>query len=145
MRRCATFTAIILLVVTTAAVGDTPVPPPSAWNLLQNDPNPFCPGATRIEFAAPQSAVVVLAVLSTDGTTVIRELVHGALAAGLFTVTWDGKDTNGVLVADGDYPYRLTALDTDANVLFEEEKVATVACEVDAASPTWSTIKSLYD
>lgn len=145
MRLDAIFASIIVLAVATAAMGDTPVPPPTSWSLQQNDPNPFCPGVTQIEFAAPQAAEVELVVLSMDGTTIVRELVHGALAAGLFTVAWDGKDTNGVVVVDGDYPYRLKAFDAGANVLFQGSKIATVSCQVDAQPPTWSTMKRLFD
>jgi FlgD Ig-like domain len=144
-RRVAFMLSLVLLLAATTAAADIPVPPPASWSLLQNDPNPFCPGVTRIEFAAPQSAEVELDVLSPDGTMVARVLVHGVLAAGLYTVAWDGKDSNGVVLADGDYPYRLTALDSGGGVLFQDTKIASVSCLVSTEDSTWSAIKRLYD
>jgi len=144
-RRVAFPMALAVLLAGSMAMADIPVPPPQSWSLLQNDPNPFCPGVTRIEFAVPQAAEVEVVVLSTDGTMVVRELVHGALAAGFFTVAWDGQDSNGVVLADGDYPYRLTALDMGGNVLFQDTKTATLSCLVSTERSTWSEIKNLYD
>jgi hypothetical protein len=145
MKRLHVALLVLVLVAVPVVRADDPVPPPDSWMLLQNDPDPFCPGVTSIRFAAPVAAEVHLVVLSTDGTTVLRELVHGALAAGLYTIAWDGLDAHGAQLPDGAYPYRLTALDASGGTLFEDSKVATIACNVSAAAPTWSAIKRLYE
>jgi len=121
--------------------------PPTAWELRQNDPNPFCtrPGSTRIEWAAPQAAHVRLVVLSSDGTTVLRTLQDGDLVAGLFTLIWDGRDASNVPLADGTYPYRLTATGPTGPILFEATRTATVLCdELEAQPETWSGVRQLY-
>ena len=120
--------------------------PPTTWELFQNDPNPFCsnPGATRIDFAVPQSASVELVVLSPDGTQVVRTLTNGMLAVGLFSVVWDGRDANNLPVAEGAYPYRMTATDAQAVVLFQGTKTATVECVLSIQPEAWESVKQRY-
>jgi len=122
------------------------VGPPTAWELYQNDPNPFCanPGSTRIEFTVPQSANIQLVVTTPDGTQVLRTLVHGVLAVGLFTVIWDGRNTNGMSLPNGTYPYRMTATDAQSNVLFVGTRTASVECFVGVLEGTWKSIKQRY-
>ena len=74
--------------------GGVPEPPPSQWQLYQNDPEPFC-GSTRIMFAVPQAAHLQLTVKNSDATQVVRQLVNMDGMAGLYTVIWDGLDGDG--------------------------------------------------
>jgi hypothetical protein len=150
MWRLVRILGVVVLLAGTRAVADItpiPVPPPPSWKMLQNVPDPFCAaqqGTTRIEFEAPQSAHVELVVTSPDGSTVLRTLVDQQLAAGLFAVLWDGKDSNGEALAAGIYPYRFTARDASNNVLFQDTKNATLSCDVSTQPGTWSGVKSLY-
>lgn len=144
MKRFASIGWVVGLLAATPALADTPVPPPSSWLLLQNDPDPFCPGATSINFAAPQPAEVELVVLSLDGASVLRTLVNEALQAGFFTVIWDGKGAGGSDLADGTYPYRLTARDSVGTIVFQDVRAATLLCTVPASTAAWSTIKARY-
>ncbi|HEU4930365.1 MAG TPA: PKD domain-containing protein, partial [Candidatus Krumholzibacteria bacterium] len=78
---------------------DAPPVGPSAFRLYQNHPNPFNPQTSiRFDVPAGQGRVpVTLAIYSVRGERV-RLLVDETRAAGSYTETWDGKDTNGVAV-----------------------------------------------
>lgn len=61
---------------------------PAAYHLGPNYPNPFNP-TTTIPFALPLASHVVLEVYDATGAAV-ETLVNEPLAAGRYTVTWDG-------------------------------------------------------
>lgn len=93
---------------------------PKTYALSQNSPNPFNP-TTVIKFALPASGNVRLAVFNVLGQQV-KELVNGAMDAGIHDVVWDGKDNNGATVASGIYFYKLNAsnfVDTKKMVLLK--------------------------
>lgn len=121
---------------------------PDAWALEQNTPNPFCPeidGTTSIEFTVVEEANVILVVLSTDSTTVIKTLVDGILTPGFYKVTWDGTDDANIPVVPGNYPYRMTAESSgELTILFEETKVATISCPSPVEPWSWGGIKALH-
>lgn len=79
---------------------------PSRLALYQNNPNPFNP-TTDITFDLPHRAEVKLEVYNMLGQRV-RTLVSGELAAGRYTVRWDGTDESGRELVSGVYFYRLT-------------------------------------
>ncbi len=93
---------------------------PAEFALLQNYPNPFNP-STEIKFHLPSAASVALTVYNTLGQKV-RMLVNENLQAGIYQVTWDGKNAAGYLSATGVYIYRISATGTSAGkrVLFNE-------------------------
>ncbi len=74
--------------------------------LAQNYPNPFNP-QTTIDFRMPSDGDVSLVIYNILGQEVTR-LVEGTRPAGLYSVTWDGRDRTGSLAASGVYLYRLT-------------------------------------
>jgi hypothetical protein len=119
--------------------------PPQQWELLQNDPNPFC-GTTVIEFAAPEQADVGLYVWNPDSSDVVRALIEGLLEAGYYRIEWDQLDEYGVAVPDGEYPYQLLALHPETmGVLFEAWLVATVHCEpTPTVNESWGRVKRGY-
>ncbi len=84
---------------------------PRTFALKRNFPNPFNP-TTTIGFDIPQIAEgpmsVQLIVFNTLGQRV-RTLVDGILAAGSYTITWDGRNDVGEPVANGIYFYGLKA------------------------------------
>ena len=79
---------------------------PEQFELGQNYPNPFNPG-TVISFALKSREKVTLSVYNILGAKVAR-LVDDELAAGNYSVYWDGTDELGKPVASGVYFYQLT-------------------------------------
>jgi hypothetical protein len=77
-------------------------PAPGGFALEQNYPNPFNP-ATSISFSVGEDSPVRLAVYNSLGEQV-AELVNETLAAGTYTVQFDGS-----VLSSGTYMYRLTA------------------------------------
>ncbi len=75
--------------------------------LYQNRPNPFNP-TTEISYSLPEQSNVTLKIYNLLGQEVCI-LADGLQPAGLHTVQWDGRDSNGRQVASGIYLYRLTA------------------------------------
>jgi hypothetical protein len=75
---------------------------PSQFALLQNYPNPFNP-ATKIEYALPQKARVLLRIYDVLGREVTT-LVNDIQEAGYESVNWDANNS-----ATGVYFYRLDA------------------------------------
>ncbi len=80
---------------------------PDGYILSQNYPNPFNM-STTIEFALPERSDITLKVYNILGGEV-RNLIDKNLAAGTYTVQWNGQDELGVDVSSGVYLYRLSA------------------------------------
>jgi hypothetical protein len=78
---------------------------PSQFELSQNYPNPFNP-STTISYSVLQPGDVDLTIFNTLGQEV-RRLVSGAIPAGSYTVTWDGRNNAGQPLSTGAYFYRL--------------------------------------
>jgi len=78
---------------------------PLQYQLLQNYPNPFNP-QTEIRFNLPKPEHVVLKVFDVGGHEV-RTVIEKRYAAGKHRILWDGKDSNGNLVASGVYFYQI--------------------------------------
>jgi Ca-activated chloride channel homolog len=91
----------------TAVERESSAPVPPLSELGQNYPNPFN-SSTEIGFYLPVAQPVTLEVYDLSGQHV-RGLVGGSIPAGAHTVRWDGRDTDGILVASGVYLYRLRA------------------------------------
>ena len=80
---------------------------PENFNLGNATPNPFNP-ATTIRFEIPHSSRVELAVYNISGQK-IATLTNREMQAGTYVADWDGRDSNGRLVASGTYIYTLRA------------------------------------
>lgn len=72
-------------------------------------PNPFNP-KTQLDYVVPRKGMVELAIFNARGERV-RTLVSGEVAAGSYSMTWDGLDGAGEFVGSGVYYARLR-LDT---------------------------------
>ncbi|UCE17658.1 MAG: T9SS type A sorting domain-containing protein [Gemmatimonadota bacterium] len=85
-------------------------PLPVSCNLSQNYPNPFNPSTDiRYQIADDRSSVqTTLKVYNILGQEV-RTLVNKAQEPSYFTVSWNGRDENGLEVSSGIYFFRLTA------------------------------------
>ena len=73
-------------------------------------PNPFA-GLTHITFGVPAdlpaaAGGVRLDVYDVSGR-LVRRLIEGGRRTGLHTITWDGRDDGGAVVAPGVYVSRL--------------------------------------
>ena len=79
-----------------------------SFALRQNAPNPFNP-ATEISFVVPDGGSnVTLRVYDLTGR-LVRTLVDGYQPSGTQTVSWFGRNDQGLPVASGTYFYQLTA------------------------------------
>ncbi len=79
------------------------------FDLKSNYPNPFNP-STAIEYSLAKSSDVMLTVYDVLGKKVAT-LVSESQTSGVYTVTWNGLNDQGIRVASGFYFYRLTAGD----------------------------------
>ena len=92
----------------TAAIEETgPDGVVKTFELRQNYPNPFNP-VTTINYQIPEAANVILKIYNVLGQEV-KTLVNEQVQAGTYSITWDGKNSSGVLVAGGVYIYRIRA------------------------------------
>jgi len=82
---------------------------PDKISLEQNHPNPFNL-STRINFSVPTRQHTELKIYNLLGRTV-KTLVDKELSAGNYTITWDGTDSRGEIVASGIYLYTIKAGD----------------------------------
>jgi hypothetical protein len=80
---------------------------PATVVLEQLHPNPFSRTVT-IRFGLPTSGTVRLTVHSATGQ-VVRTLLAAEKSPGYHTIRWDGRDTEGRLLADGIYFCQLAA------------------------------------
>ena len=92
--------------VTTLEKADSAMP--AEFALLQNYPNPFNP-ITEIRFQLSESTQLRLDVYNLSGQH-IRSLLNVKRQPGYYSVRWDARDDNGVLVPSGVYIYRLLTL-----------------------------------
>jgi len=82
-------------------------PEPPGLVFLQNCPNPFS-FDTVISFQLPEQSEVELGIYDLRGRRV-RTLVSGRLQGGHHSLCWEGKDSEGHLLASGIYLCRLKA------------------------------------
>ena len=87
------------------AIKDYGQPVPKKINLRQNYPNPFNPNTT-IRYTLAEPGSVTLAVYNFLGQQV-RILDKRYRPAGEFSVSWNGDNDQGDLLASGIYFYRL--------------------------------------
>ncbi|MDP4116881.1 MAG: M4 family metallopeptidase, partial [Bacteroidota bacterium] len=80
---------------------------PSNFEISQNYPNPFNP-TTSITYALPKAEYVTMYVYDITGKQV-AELVNNNQNPGTYTVTWNGKNSNGNVVSSGIYFYKIKA------------------------------------
>ena len=86
-------------------MGVNPSSTPQNFTLMQNYPNPFNP-STTIQYHLNQQGTVNVSVYNLSGQK-IRQLVDSNQDPGQHSVSWDGKDEQGITVGSGMYFYRL--------------------------------------
>lgn len=80
---------------------------PVRYILSNNYPNPFNP-TTTISYSLPEKSYVEIIIYNVLGKEVTR-LVKNIKSAGNYTITWNGTDRKGSIVATGVYIYQLVA------------------------------------
>jgi hypothetical protein len=80
---------------------------PTKFGLVGNYPNPFNPTTTIVYDIADQSDVK-LSIFNSLGQ-LVREFNEGVRSQGRYTLTWDGKNSDGKQIPSGVYIYQLTA------------------------------------
>ncbi len=88
------------------SVKDQELSSPKSFVLKQNYPNPFNP-STTVEFELAEPETAILSVFDSRGR-LVHTLYSGALAAGVHSMNWDGRDLAGRDAATGLYFARLT-------------------------------------
>jgi hypothetical protein len=91
---------------------EAPSQVPSSYGLSQNYPNPYNPH-TQIAYQLPQAGMVSLKIYNIKGE-LVRTLIEEYKPAGYHTVTWDGKNEDGMEVSSGIYFYRMVSGDFSA-------------------------------
>ncbi|MCK4322561.1 T9SS type A sorting domain-containing protein [candidate division WOR-3 bacterium] len=82
-------------------------PKEEVFCLSQCYPNPFM-DKTKIEYTLPKISNVNIAVYNVLGARV-KSLLNDKQNAGIYTITWDGRDKNGNKLPSGFYFLRLEA------------------------------------
>jgi hypothetical protein len=82
---------------------------PEVFALKQNYPNPFNP-ETEIDYSIPEACFVTLNIYNLAGQKVVA-LIDRYQDAGMYSVRWDGRDSDGKMMSSGIYFYRLSAGD----------------------------------
>jgi FlgD Ig-like domain len=77
-----------------------PIPPPTEFCLYPPAPNPAFT-ATRLTLAVPRAGGIRVAIYAKKGhgphnARLVRTLLDGTVAAGLYEFVWDGRDEEGV-------------------------------------------------
>ncbi len=84
---------------------------------VSDAPDPFGANGTRvstIKFTLSKAANVTIKVYDSSNK-LVKTIVDSNLNSGINTVTWNGKNENGLLVKDGKYTYKLDAQDASGN------------------------------
>ncbi len=85
-----------------------------AENLLGSErpmgvyPNPSTIGDTQVVYRAPSTGTMEIAVFDVTGK-LVRQLASGTQPSGIRSLTWNGRDENGVAVSTGTYFVRMTS------------------------------------
>lgn len=77
---------------------------PKSLRVDQNYPNPFNP-STQITFQVEKRQQVSFDIFNPSGQ-LVRTLAEGEFEVGTHSVSWDGRDNNGIKLASGAYFYQ---------------------------------------
>lgn len=94
---------------------------PTAFEFKQNYPNPFNP-VTQIQYQLAQAGEVRLEIFNLLGRKVMT-LVNENQSAGVYSLSWNGKDLAGNEVASGIFICRLSVKGKNFNESFSKKMV----------------------
>jgi hypothetical protein len=89
-----------------SSAGVPPQDVPAPVTAMATRPNPFNP-ATTIDYTVPAKGHANLTVYDAAGR-LVRALVDGSVESGKRSITWDGRDNAGQILASGTYFYSLS-------------------------------------
>ena len=75
--------------------------------------------AAGVVFALADNASNATIEITDASGTVVRTLTASSCSEGTNTITWDGKDSGGTLLADGSYDFTVTATDSSGDAVAE--------------------------
>lgn len=82
---------------------------PIVSKMYQSFPNPFRQMTSiRFEIPGAQNVLVKMEIINLQGK-LIRTLVNGDRAPGIYSVSWDGKGNNNMAIPSGTYLCRFRA------------------------------------
>ena len=81
---------------------DVPVPSPTRALLIENHPNPFNP-TTEVRYSLPAAGPAVVEVYTVQGALVKTLADSPHMAAGAYSVSWNGLDNEDRSVSSGIY------------------------------------------
>jgi len=99
-------------------IDDENIISPSAYNLLQNFPNPFNP-QTKIKYAVSSESKINIIIYNTLGKE-IKVLIDETRNSGEYEITWDGTDNFKNKVASGVYFITMQANKSNNNLPFRK-------------------------
>lgn len=82
----------------------------------QSSTFPLQDGTSEFSYQLPSAAKSTEITISDSSGTVV-DTMAGEVTAGAHSMTWDGKDSNGNQLADGNYTVAVNALDSSGNQL----------------------------
>jgi hypothetical protein len=100
---------------------------PTAFQLEQNYPNPFSANgtfgnsSTMIKFSLPAPGKVTVNIYDETGG-LVRALVDHEMAAGRYSLRWNGRNQFGRTVAAGIYLYRIVAQGESGSAVFTQTR-----------------------
>lgn len=86
---------------------------PKEYQLIGNYPNPFNP-VTQIRFTLPYQSRVTVVIFNIMGQH-IKTIEKSSLPAGIYDISWNGKNKNGITVSSGLYIYNFNAVSLEGN------------------------------
>lgn len=87
--------------------------PLEKFYLYNNYPNPFNP-STQIKFNIPEHSIVTLKVYNILGKE-IATLLDKEMSPGNYSINWEAKESNGLLLPSGVYLIRFNAKSSNAH------------------------------
>ena len=99
--------------------------------------------ASTVTFVLEDDAEAVYAnILDEDGNFVDTELL-GALEAGEYEYVWNGQDSNGATMADGNYTFLLYAEDAEGSMI--DSTISVAGTVVGLEETNYGTVLTLND
>ncbi len=94
---------------------------PEKHRLFHNYPNPFNP-STTIPYQLARTGKVELSIYDIHGR-LVHTIINKTQSAGIYRVSWDGSNSQGIKVSSGIYFYRLRVYSPGQSVVQIEKKM----------------------
>ncbi|MFZ5986607.1 MAG: FlgD immunoglobulin-like domain containing protein [Bacillota bacterium] len=108
------------------------------------NPNPFTPNGTNtgtLSYTLSENASVTISIYDSRNTLVRTLENNTSKQAGLNSALWDGKNSSGIIVPDGNYTYKIEAIDP----VLQTSVPVTGIIMVDGRSPLVTNVNDTPD